>query len=391
MIYKGQVIDINKNYAIVLTEDMEYKRVVKKQKMCIGMPILFLKEDIYVNHKVNLKALYGIAAVFIFIFFSVGMFGRLNDVENITASIVSIDINPSVELGVSPKGLVTEIKSLNEEGSSILKDIPMGLELSDTVICILNNAYTAHYLDQEDSTILIAFAALNQNSSTTLMHQQEKVKNSINKHAQYKNTTIEYIFTEKNSIESARENDISIGRYGLYENLRAENQSITVTGIKKMNISELLRQRNGRNHETVGNENEMEEDWPMQYRHGFEDEDDAEEILAPHDNETGDTNNRSKQRVRKGSENQSIQTPIGSEEQTSQEFVQPEEIVEEYEGQSEEVLVPEDNGQIPIEDGAGHEGVNSNGEQDQNRESDMSEDKDNKGDCKNPDKNMNKK
>ena len=391
MIYKGQVIDIDANCAIVLTEDMEYKRVMKKQNMCIGMPIMFLKEDIYVNHKVNLKALFGIAAVFIFILVSVGIFSKFSYVENVTASIVSIDINPSIELSVSQKGLVTEIRSLNEEGSSILREIPMGLELSETVIFILNNAYAAHYLDQEDSTILIAFAALNQNSSIELVHQQEKIKNSINSHVQFKSTAIEYIFTHKDSIETAHENDLSIGRYGLYENLKDENQSITVTSIKEMHIGELLRRRNGINQDAIETKDEIEEDWPIKYRHGLENENDAVQIFEPNDNGNVDGDSKSRQRVRQGPENQGGQTPSGSEEQAAQESVQSEEIIIEFEEQAEEVPAPEDHGQNPMEEGNGYEGQNSDGAQDQNGESNKSEGGENKGDCKKPERNMNKK
>jgi hypothetical protein len=391
MIYKGQVIDIDDNYAIVLTEDMEYKRVVKKQKMCIGMSILFLKEDIYVNHKVNLKALYGIAAVFILILVSVGIFSKFNYVENVTASIVSIDINPSIELSVSQKGLVTEIKSLNEEGSWISREIPMGLELSETVIYILNNAYAAHYLDQADSTILIAFAALNQNSSMELVHQQERIKNSIDSHAQFKSTTIEYIFTEKESIETAHENDLSIGRFGLYENLKNENQSITVTSIKEMHIGELLRRRNGMNQDAIEMKDEIEEDWPIKYRHGLENKNDDGEVFEYNDNGNVDGDSKSRQRVRQGPENQGGQTPSGSEEQAAQESVQSEEIIIEFEEQAEEVPAPEDHGQNPMEEGNGHEGQNSDDAQDQNGETGKSEDRENKGDCKNPNRSMNKK
>jgi hypothetical protein len=391
MVYKGQVIDIDANYAIVLTEEMEYKRVVKKQNMCIGMPIIFLKEDIYINHKVNLKALYGIAAVFIFILVSVGVFSKFNYIENVTASIVSIDINPSIELSVNQKGLVTDTKSLNEEGSSILREIPMGLELSETVICILNNAYAAHYLDQEDSTILIAFVALNKNGAMEQVHQQEKIKSTIDSHAQFKSTTIEYIFTHKDSIETAHENDLSIGRYGLYENLKDENQSITVTSIKEMHIGELLRRRNRINQDAIETKDEIEEDWPIKYRHGLENENDAVQIFEPNDNGNMDGDSKIRQRVRQGQENQGGQTPSGNEEQAAQESVQSEEIIVEFEVQPEEAPAPEGHGHNPMEEGNGHEGQNSDDAQDQNGESSKSLGGENKGDCKNPERSINKK
>ncbi|MDF2872198.1 MAG: anti-sigma factor protein [Anaerocolumna sp.] len=367
MIYKGQVIDIDVNYVVVLTEEMEYKRVLRKNSMCIGMSIMFVKEDIYVNHTVNMKALYKIAAVFILIFVTVGMFGRFNYIENVTASIVSIDINPSIELGVSQNGFVTELQSLNEEGSSILKEIQIGLEVSETVINILKNAYAAHYLDKEDSSILIAFAALNQNSYMKIVDQQEKIENTINSYAQFKSTTIEYIFTEKDSIKIAHENELSIGRFGLYENLKGENQSITVTSIKKMHIGELLRRRNGVNYKAVEIDAEIKEDLARPYRNGIKDESDATEILEPNDNGIIDGNSGDKGRVRKGLENQGRQEKVGNENQEIQNPVQSEEIIEKLDGQLEEVPEPEDKSQNPIDEGSGQKYQNGDEEHDQKR------------------------
>lgn len=73
-----------------------------------------------------------------------------------TAAIYSLDINPSVEIGVDLQREVIEIRSLNEEGKQLLGQVNcMGLALGDCIDRLIAKAVELGYLDAQDENYVL--------------------------------------------------------------------------------------------------------------------------------------------------------------------------------------------------------------------------------------------
>ena len=73
------------------------------------------------------------------------------------AAYLTIDINPSVELGVTSSEKVISARGLNSDGEQILAKVAVrGLKLQDAVARIVSQAVTDQFLCDLDDNIILA-------------------------------------------------------------------------------------------------------------------------------------------------------------------------------------------------------------------------------------------
>ena len=135
-LFKGVVLDIKNEYAIVLTDSGEYHRIKRKGSMSIGKKIYFFKEDI-VNRVVKKnKVIYKLIAACIILSLIIAY-----QIPNYsTYAIVSVDINPSLDLRVNKNDIVIGIITFNEEAKEIVNNEMIGSEITIVLEAIINNA-----------------------------------------------------------------------------------------------------------------------------------------------------------------------------------------------------------------------------------------------------------
>lgn len=255
MIYKGCVLSLEKGYAIVMTESAEYMRVAVKNGLAVGAHIVFTNEDIFRDKRaVTAKALRSAAAFAILLFAAAVQFFYSNDNvagRNI-AAVVSLDINPSIELEINTKGEVVSTISLNEDGNSIV-DGELDKKPVVEVLCkLLENAEAKGYLDHNENYILISLSAINKEVELNLEDIEEKVSRFANGSSRFTNISFMFVQGSKTILEEARQNGISPGRYYLYEKLIEEQKNLTVTDAGTMELKELfyrLRHRQSNDHQ----------------------------------------------------------------------------------------------------------------------------------------------
>ena len=115
------------------------------------------------------------------IVFAVMMFFNANSSKSIisgeTAAIYSLDINPSIELGVDLSKEVIEVKSLNEEGKELLKAVNcIGKELDKSIDELLKMAEEIGYIDANTENYVIVSEIVVKDSFESM---EEQVKSII--------------------------------------------------------------------------------------------------------------------------------------------------------------------------------------------------------------------
>lgn len=101
--------------------------------------------------------------------------------DNKVVSYLSIDINPSIMLGVNEDDKVKEIDNLNDDAKKLTEDLDLvGMEVDDATNKIIDKAIELGYINEEDSdnTILLSTYCDNKKASNSI---KNKVNNSVNK------------------------------------------------------------------------------------------------------------------------------------------------------------------------------------------------------------------
>jgi len=93
---------------------------------------------------------------------------------------VTLDINPSVELIVTPKEKVIYANPLNEDGELLLADLDLiGLDLEEAIDLIIEEAINLGFIDVDAEETLVSVSAISQNNTYGELIRN-KVKENVN-------------------------------------------------------------------------------------------------------------------------------------------------------------------------------------------------------------------
>lgn len=247
MVYRGLVLSLGKDYAVVMTDAAEYMKVNKKDGLAVGKRILFLDEDVYREKRTIGLYLIKCAAVFAIILLTSMFQLYLNEAgraEKVIAAVVTIDINPSVELGINKKGAVVSLTSLNDEGAGISEKVKVGRNINAVLSELLENADAKEYLSGGENYILISLTALTDESSVSLADIRIAVNSIIEGWNKPEPINVVYTCGNESILLGARQNSISAGRYYYYEELKRSEPDITIDAVRNMKLKDLFyRQR----------------------------------------------------------------------------------------------------------------------------------------------------
>lgn len=244
MIYKGKVLEVNNDFAIVLTNSMEYLKVKKKAGLLVGNQILFVEDDVYKENSISYKNMLGYAAVLAVMLLSISFianFSAINNLFTATAAIVSVDINPSVELKVDNKHKVIKATPLTADAHEILSDQLKGLDIEDAVFALILNAKEKQYLTPERNSILISTIAMENNFMLDKENLRQRIEAKLEEEQEIDEILIAYIEGNRKDIREARRQNLSIGKYEIYKKLVEKNQEITVEQLRAMEVQDIFK------------------------------------------------------------------------------------------------------------------------------------------------------
>lgn len=267
MIYKGCIIDMAEEYAIVLTDQVEYFKVIKKDGLFIGKQIIFLEDDIYKERSRSLIACARYAAVFILLVLSTVLLSQLysfNNLPSMAMAVVSLDINPSVEFEIDKNNQLINITAKNKEGALIINQDMIGKDIKDVLYLAIENAKIQKYITGQDDNIIIGVGFLDDTFSIDLDSFKKNIISKIQDNVDFQNINIIILEVNNADIEASRENNITIGKYRLCENLLINHEEITLEDIKSLKIGELMelpmKQNTNTNQYQWGNQGEEDEE-----------------------------------------------------------------------------------------------------------------------------------
>ena len=161
------------------------------------------------------------------------------------ASVVSLDVNPSIELKVSRNEKVLACVPLNEDAKAILADMSNGADLKGAKLDVAVNAIVGSlvrngYLDSISSAIMISVEDKDTARAEKLQRELTSAVDGVLQTSEAKAAVLTQTLTQDAAREQqARENNISSGKAALVNRVLAINPSLKFDALAKLSVEEL--------------------------------------------------------------------------------------------------------------------------------------------------------
>ena len=164
---------------------------------------------------------------------------------NAVASVVSLDVNPSIELKVNRSEKVLVCTPLNEDAKAILADMGNGAGLKGAKLDVAVNAIVGSlvrngYLDSISSAIMISVEDKDTARAEKLQRELTSTVDGVLQTSEAKAAVLTQTLTQDAGREQqARENSISTGKAALVNCVLAINPSLRFDALAKLSVEEL--------------------------------------------------------------------------------------------------------------------------------------------------------
>ena len=161
------------------------------------------------------------------------------------ASVVSLDVNPSIELNVNRNEKVLSCTPLNEDAAAVLADMGGGADLKGTKLDVAVNAIVgalvrSGYFDQISSAILISVEDKDQDRAARLQQELASIVDSLLQDQAANAAVLSQTVTQDAQLEQqAQENKISTGKAALVNQALAINGALQFDELAALSVEEL--------------------------------------------------------------------------------------------------------------------------------------------------------
>ena len=164
---------------------------------------------------------------------------------NAVASVVSLDVNPSIELKVNWSEKVLVCTPLNEDAKAILVDMGNGADLKGAKLDVAVNAIVGSlvrngYLNSISSAIMISVEDRDTARAEKLQRELTSTIDGVLQTSESRASVLTQTLTQDAGLErQARENNISTGKAALVNRVLAINPSLKFDALAKLSVEEL--------------------------------------------------------------------------------------------------------------------------------------------------------
>ena len=164
---------------------------------------------------------------------------------NAVASVVSLDVNPSIELKVNRSEKVLACTPLNEDAKAILADMGNGADLKGAKLDVAVNAIVGSlvrngYLNSISSAIMISVEDKDTARAEKLQRELTSTVDGVLQTSESRASVLTQTLTQDAVLEQqARENSISTGKAALVNRVLALNATLKFDALAKLSVEEL--------------------------------------------------------------------------------------------------------------------------------------------------------
>lgn len=171
--------------------------------------------------------------------------GILYQQANAVASVVSLDVNPSIELKLSRSEKVLACVPINDDAKTVLADMGGGADLKGAKLDVAVNAIVGSlvrngYLESISSAIMISVEDKDTARAEKLQRELTSTVDGVLQTNDAKASVLTQTLTQDAEREQqARENNISTGKTALVNSVLAINPELKFDALAKLSVEEL--------------------------------------------------------------------------------------------------------------------------------------------------------
>ncbi|MDF2925353.1 MAG: RsgI [Paenibacillaceae bacterium] len=248
---KGVVMEISKKHLIVMTPAGAFDRIPNVNRNCqLGEEIL------YADHQQELRQpAFAMMGVFIAaVVLCMALFAGLPAIfaDKSVVAYISIDINPSVELGIDKHKKVREIRGLNDRGMDLVQNLSYnGRSLDDVTGKLLEKAEAMDVFASGEGDVVIAGATVKEDAALDSAAVTEQLKQQVLAHVVTKHPEeaakieVTAFAAPTEAIVSAQESGLSLGKYSVYLNAKSSGYDVKIEDLKQDSIHNIANVEGG--------------------------------------------------------------------------------------------------------------------------------------------------
>lgn len=227
----GIVLDVKKDTVTVMTPDGGFRRLPRRGQVAVGQKYSY-------STGVG-RGWVAAAAVLLAVLASV-LLPALQ--QPAVAAYVSVDINPSLELGIAENLIVVSVDAANTEAAKLLEGLNLkGLPLQEALLAILEKAEKMNYFTPGSSAVVLAGTPAGKKEidvSAVIAAAEDTVK----KHAGKKTSSLDVAVVSGNreQREKARELGLSVGKYAVLLEAEDEGLDLKAEDLREKGIGRAL-------------------------------------------------------------------------------------------------------------------------------------------------------
>lgn len=219
------------------------------------------------------------------------------------SSMISLDINPSIEIKTNRHDQVISVSALNKDAQKVLQSQDFKLEELDTAVAsIVTAVIDQGYLTTDRNVILVSVENNSMEKAKILVDSLNLViKKSASAHEMKLTVLSQTLEKNKAESEEAKEVGVSVGKLKLLKKIEITNENLTAKSLSHKSMSELL---------AIAKENEVDLEDTIQVEESLEADSTvtpvAEEKDMAEDNYMEDQANSSERDSEEKNENNSL-------------------------------------------------------------------------------------
>ena len=164
---------------------------------------------------------------------------------NAVASVVSLDVNPSIELKVNKNEKVLSCTPLNNDAEAVLSDMGNGEDLKGAKLDVAVNAIVgglvrSGYLSDLSSAIMISVEDKDQTRAEKLQRELTNTVDSVLESSAAKASVLTQTVTQDAGLkQQAKDNNISTGKAALVNRIVSMNGKLSFDALAALSVEEL--------------------------------------------------------------------------------------------------------------------------------------------------------
>jgi hypothetical protein len=131
---RGLIIEKNKDHIKVMTHHAGVKKITFRDGCEVGEEIYYSREDLIMNNK-RIKWNYIAAAAVFLLAIAAGGVGYA--IQNTVYTVVSVDVNPSIQLELNKKDVVIGVEAMNLDGETVIELVDIEGETFEDALAMI--------------------------------------------------------------------------------------------------------------------------------------------------------------------------------------------------------------------------------------------------------------